>query len=200
MKLRMNLLLSAALLIISTGVFAFGQKTLEIQRYPNEPMQLVDLKVSGQSVKDRIVKKTQLPGSDWSTDAVSFTEADDWYKRVTLRFRNVSDKTIHGVGAFLFFEPVGERNGFMLQLNASTDLRKKVVEPGAEVELWVTDSRLDQTLGMMKQAGVDVNKCEVSFSLDSAVYSEELRWYRGSLLQPDPSVPNKWIPVNKSSQ
>jgi hypothetical protein len=80
MKLRVNLLLTAALLITSTGVFDVRERSLEIQRYPNEPLQLVDLTISGQSVKDRIALKTQLPGSDWFTDAVSFTDHEDWYK------------------------------------------------------------------------------------------------------------------------
>ena len=100
----------------------------------------------------------------------------------------------------MFFKPVGERNLYGVQLNASTDLKKKLVEPGDEVELTVNDLRLQPILEMMKQAGVDVNKCEVSFSLETAVYSEQLRWYRGLLLQPDPSVPNKWIPVNGPQQ
>ena len=200
MRLGMNLLFTAALLITATGVFGLGEKSLEIQRYPNEPLQLVDLKISGQSVKDRIALKTKLPGSDEFTDGVSFNDTDDWYKRVSFRFRNVSGKTIHGVGADLFFKPAGEKNLYSVQLNASTDLKKKLVEPGDEVELTVNDSRLQPILEMMRQAGVEVNKCEVSFSLDTAVYGEQLRWYRGLLLQPDPSVPNKWIPVNGPQQ
>jgi hypothetical protein len=97
----------------------------------------------------------------------------------------------------LFFKPAGERNLYSVQLNASTDLKKKLVEPGDEVELTINDARLQPILEMMRQAGVDVNNCEVSFSLDTAVYSEQLRWYRGKVLQPDPVVPLKWIPVNK---
>jgi hypothetical protein len=197
MRLRMNLLLTAALLITSTGVFDVRERTLEIQRYPNEPLQLVDLKVSGQSVKDRIVLKQKFADkSQWSLDSVTFSDDDDWYKHVSFRYRNVSDKTIYGVGAFLFFKPGGERNMFMVQLNASTDLKSKQIEPGGEVELTVDDLRLQPILQMMSQAGVDANKCEVSFSLDSAVYSEQLRWDRGHLLRPDPATPNKWIPVN----
>ena len=200
MKLRIDLLLTAALLITSTGVFDVRERTLEIQRYPNEPLELVELKISGQSVKDRISLKLQLPGSSWSTDSVRFNDTEDWYKRVSLRFRNVTDKTIHGVGASLFFKPIGERNLYGVQLDAATDLKKKLVEPGDEVEVRVNDLRLQPILRMMERAGVDVNKCEVSFSLDTAVYNEQLRWDRGSLLQPDPATPNKWIPVTKPAQ
>ena len=201
MKLRMNLLLTAALLITSTGVFGVGEKTLEIQRYPNEPMQLVDLKVSGQSVKDRIARKMQLPGSDWFTDAVSFTETDDWYKRVSLTFRNVSDKPVLGVTAIFLFKPASDKTLYGLQLTPSRNLRTNPLQRGDEVELTVLDdSRLQSTLQIMKEAGVDVNQCEVSFSLDGVGYNAELQWYRGNLLHPDPTTPNKWIPVNKRSQ
>jgi len=197
MKLQMNLLLIAALLITSAGVFDVRERTLEIQRYPNEPLQLVDLTVSGRSVKDRIVLKRKFADtSQWSLDSVTFSEDDDWYKRVSFRYRNVSDKIIYGVGAFLFFKPGGQRNMYMVQLNTATDLKTKQIEPGGEVELTVDHLRLQPILEMMKQAGVDANNCEVSFSLDSAVYSEKLRWDRGHLLQPDPATPNKWIPVN----
>ena|GEM_PF-1696901 len=200
MKLRINLLLTAALLITSTGVFDVRERTLEIQRYPDEPLQLVELKISGQSVTDRIVLKSKLPGSEWFTDSVSFNDTEDWYKRVSFRLRNVTDKTIHGVGADLFFRPVGERNLYSVQLDAATDLKKKLVEPGDEVELTLNELRLQPIMDLMTKAGVDVNKCEVSFSLDTAVYSEQLRWYRGQLLHPDPTTPNKWIPVNKPAQ
>jgi len=199
MKLRVNLLLTAALLITSTGVFGVGEKTLEIQRYPNEPMQLVDLKVSGQSVKDRIAKKTQLAGSDWFTDAVSFTENDDWYKRVSLTFRNVSDKPVLGVMAILLFKPATDKTLYSLQLFPSRNLRANPLQRGEEVQLNVNDdARLQSTLQIMKTAGVDVNQCEVSFSLDGVGYNEQLQWYRGKLLRPDPTTPNKWIPVNGS--
>ena len=39
--------------------------------------------------------------------------------------------------------------------------------------------------------------CKVSFSLDAAGYTDQLQWYRGQLLHPDPTTRNKWIPVSK---
>src|SRR5215510_661364 len=104
MNWRSNLLLSAVLLITSMGVFGVGERKLEIQRYPDEPMQLVDLRISGESVKDRIAQLRSDPNK-WSTDGVSFSDTEDWYKRVSFTFKNVSEQPVRGVRAFLFFKP-----------------------------------------------------------------------------------------------
>jgi hypothetical protein len=200
MKLRINLMLTAALLITSTGVFGVGEKTLEIQRYPNEPMELVDLRISGQPVKDRIALKRKFPGSGWSLDSVTFTDDDDWFKRISVTFRNVSDKPIRGVSAQLLFDPPGEGSLYGIPLTALRNLGQSPLQPREEVELVMSDIHLDTMLQNMKSGGVDPNQSKVSFSLDGAGYTKELQWYRGNLLQPDPTTPNKWIPVNKPSQ
>lgn len=36
-----------------------AEKSLDIERYPNEPLELVDIKISGQSVKDKIKVKNR---------------------------------------------------------------------------------------------------------------------------------------------
>ena len=57
-------------------------RVLEIERYPDEPVQLVDLRIGTQSVKDHIKPKFKDPASKWATDRVTFKEKDDWFKRV----------------------------------------------------------------------------------------------------------------------
>lgn len=200
MKLRINLLLTAALLITPTGVFGVGEKTLEIERYPNEPMELVDLRISGQSVKDRIALKRKFPSSGWSIDSVTFTDDDDWFKRISVTFRNVSDKPIRGVSAQLLFDPPGEGPLYGIPLTALRNLGATPLQPREEVELIISDIHLDTMLQQMKMGGADPNKSRASFSLDSAGYNEQLQWYRGNLLHPDPTTPNKWIPVNKPAR
>lgn len=191
-----NLFLSAVLLITSVGVFGVGERKLEIQRYPDEPMQLTDLRISGESVKDRIA---QLKTSEnkWSTDGVSFSDTEDWYKRVSFTYKNVSDKPVRGVRAFLFFKVANEQKYYQLPLRSLRDVWRNPLQQGEEVELTVFDTDWEKTALLLKQDGVDANACAVSFSLDSAIYSEKLWWDRGHLLHPDPSEPNKWIPVNE---
>ena len=68
------------------------ERTLEIERYPDEPLQLVDLRVGAQSVKDRIKPKFKDNQSKLGIDSVKFNEKDDWYKRVSIKLRNTSNK------------------------------------------------------------------------------------------------------------
>ena len=195
MNWRSNLLLSAVLLITSMGVFGVGERKLQIQRYPNEPMQLTDLRISGESVKDRIAQLKTYENK-WSTDSVSFNDTEDWYKRVSFTYKNVSDKPVRGVRAFLFFK-AADGKMFMVQLTSLSDLWKNALQPGEEVELILSDIELAKLLPAIQEQGVDLNRCAVSFSLDTAIYGEKLWWDRGHLLHPDPTQPNKWIPVNE---
>ena len=199
MKLQTNLFLPAVLAFLLVGAFEVGEKSLVIERYPGEPLQLVDLKVSGQSVKQHITAKNRYENK-WGTDIVKFTENDDWYKRVSLTFRSVADKPIRKVEAYLLFEHAGDKKRFGMELTSSRNLFQSPLQPGEEVELTLADRDLELIGQMMKSSGVDANNCSVSFSLDSAIYSEKLRWYRGALLHPDPEVPNKWIPVKAGAQ
>jgi hypothetical protein len=196
MNWRSNLLLTAVLLITSLRVLGVGERKLQIQRYPDEPMQLTDLRISGESVKDRIVQLKTYQNK-WSTDSVSFNDTEDWYKRLSFTYKNVSDKPVRGVRAFLFFKPEDGKKTFMVQLTSLSDLWKNALQPGEEVEIILSDIELAKILPAIQEEGVDLNSCAVSFSLDTAIYGEKLWWDRGHLLHPDPTQPNKWIPVNE---
>lgn len=199
MKSQITLSLVALLVLTFVGALDVGEKTLVIERYPGEPLQLVDLKVSGQSVKEHITEKNRYENK-WGMDIVKFTENDDWYKRVSLTFRSVSDKPIRGVRSYLLFEHPGDQKRFQMALTSSRNLSHSPLQSGEEVELTLLDRDLEAIVQIMKSNGVEANNCKVSFSLDAAVYSEKLQWYRGNLLHPDPEVPNKWIPVKSGSQ
>jgi hypothetical protein len=68
-----------------------ADKSLDIERYPNEPLSLVELKVSDQSVKSKIA--TKLRSGDEGLDNVKFKDQTDWFKRVSIRLRNTSGPT-----------------------------------------------------------------------------------------------------------
>lgn len=172
-------------------------KVLEIERYPDEPLQLVDLRIGPQSVNDRIKLKFKDHKSKWSIDSVRFTEKDDWYKDLSITLRNTSDRTVYGVQGFIFFKPAGGRMNFMLQLTNSKQLWIEPLEPGAELELSVDQDSLNQTLANMKGQGADVGHAVVSFSLDLVRFSDELQWYRGKLVRPDSTTPGKWVPIDQ---
>lgn len=171
-----------------------ADRVLELQRYPDEPVQLVNLKIGTQSVKDRIKPKFKDKTGKWGVDSVKFKEKDDWYKRVSITMRNVSDKPVYGLQAFLFFKPAGFPMMFSLELTFSKELGKTPLLPGAEVELVVNQGLLNDTLADMKNRGAVAGAAEVSFSLDTVIFNDDLRWYRGKLLRRDSTTPGKWVP------
>ena len=71
---------------------------------------------------------------------------------------------------------------------------------GIRLHRKLSDNEMERMLPIIKGNGVEANDCKISFSLDAAIYSDTLQWYRGNLLHPDPEVPNKWIPVKRTAQ
>ena len=110
------------------------ERVLEIERYPNGPLELVKLSIGRRSVKDQIKQKFKDDQSKWAIDSVKFKEKDDWVKRLSITFRNASDKPIYGLQGLLFFKPVGFSMMFSLQLTHSKQLRREPLQPGAEID------------------------------------------------------------------
>jgi hypothetical protein len=207
MKSRVHVSVAALFLLITAGLIFIErsagartpqdpEQTLNIERYPDEPLQLVDLKIGSLSVKGDIKQKYRERVSKWGTDSVKFSEKDDWFKRVSVTVRNTSDKPIYGVEAYLLLKPQGFSMLFSLPVTASRELHQNPLQPGTEIELSVSERMLNLSLANMQQSGADPTKSEISFSLDVARFSPELQWYRGKLLRPDSAVPHKWVPVN----
>jgi Putative metal-binding motif len=172
------------------------ERILEIERYPDEPLQLVNLRIGTRSIKEHVKQKFKDNQSKWGIDHVKFNEKDDWVKRLTITLRNTSDKPVRGLQGVLFFKPVGFPMMFSMQLTHSKQLRNEPLEAGAEIELSVNPGLLNHTLEDVKSKGADLRGAVVSFSLETVIFSDELRWSRGHLVRPDSAVPNKWVPVD----
>ena len=171
-------------------------KVLEIEKYPNEPVELVKLNIGTQSVKSLIKQKFKDNKSKWGLDTVKFKEKDDWYKRVSITLRNTSDKTVYGLRAYLFFKPAGYPMSFSVRLT-SRDLWRDPLAPAGEVEIVATPSALNQMFADAENRGINMSQMVVSFSLDAVIFSDELQWYRGKMLHPDSATPGKWVPVDQ---
>jgi hypothetical protein len=175
-------------------------RVLEIERYPNEPLELVSLKIGTQSVKENIKTKFKDNQSKWAIETVKFEEEGDWVKRLSISLRNTSGKPIYGVIGMLILKPLGYPSNFSLQLTHGRKLATEPLQPGAEIQLFVEQKSLDGALEIVKNQGADLRGAVASFSVDMVVFSDELRWYRGNMVRPDPDVPNKWIPVSGPSK
>jgi hypothetical protein len=171
-------------------------KFLEIERTPDEPLQLVDLRIGTQSVKNHIRPRFRDKKSNVGLDRVVFKEQNDWFKRMSITLRNTSTRPVYGLIAYLYFKPAGHSMIFSMPLTASRGLRNDPLQPGAEIELTVSPNYMNLTVENLKHFGQDANRTDVTFSLDTVMFSDELHWNRGGLVRPDPATPNKWVPVD----
>jgi hypothetical protein len=183
------------------GVIAVqdAEKILEIERYPNEPLELVDINVGVQSVKDKIKIKSRDPINRWGRDTIKFREKNGWFKQVKIRLRNVSGRSIYGFAAAIHFDAPQQRMLFRMLLTRTRDLEREPLQAGEEIELAVTDQTLNRTKGRMAKVGLEIDSLSPSFSIDSALFSDNLMWYRGVLLRRDPGDANRWSAVNEGA-
>lgn len=165
-------------------------KSLDIERYSNEPLELIDLKVGEQALNDKITIKSR--NGDAGLDTVNFRERNGWFKSILITMRNVSGRSIYGIRAFLYFAPPGSHTLYSLPLLASPTLKQGVVEPGAEITLTVSDQAWSLTSDIFEKHGVDPNCASVEFSLALVQFANDLQWSKGKMLRRDPNNPNRW--------
>ena len=176
-----------------------AEKSLDIERYPNEPLELVDLQIRQNSVKNGIRFKSKESISQWGLDNVRFKEKEDWFKSVKVRMKNISGRPIYGVIANLYLKEPSLRMLFRISLKeiSNRDLKKHPLQPGDEIDLQVNEGSLNDAMTTMVQYGVDPSQAPVSLSIDSAIFSDDLQWERGKLMRQDPNNPKKWDAVDK---
>jgi hypothetical protein len=202
-----TVLVTLATVILGTGLLLYSvgnpsesiaqrpEKTLEMRRFPHEPFELIDLKVSEHSVKDKIA--TRRRADTEGLDDVKFQDADDWPKRLKIKLRNVSGKTVVGLQAYLYFKLPGLQTWFDARLTGpSGPLEGTRLEPGDEVEATVDEGSWERAVGRVHQYGSDITLATVSFTVGIVGFSNGTQWSHGHMLRLDPSNPNKQIPMD----
>jgi hypothetical protein len=194
-------LVVASMMFVSIGhgnklAIQEAEKSLDIERYPNEPLELVDLKVGGNSVKDKI--RTKLRKNNEGQDNVKFNEQNGWFRRISVRLRNVSGKPINGLRGYLYFKSPAS-SLYRMQLMRSKQITIEALQPGAEIDLVVTNELWGQFAEIFRQHGVDADLSSVTLSIESVMFIDGLEWYRGKLLRRDPDNPLKRVPVEEGT-
>ncbi|HKC66135.1 MAG TPA: hypothetical protein VKB86_20995, partial [Pyrinomonadaceae bacterium] len=183
--------------VASKRVAQDDEKSLDIQRYANEPLELVDIKVSGQSYKDKITVKSRK--NNEGLDNIKFQDKEEWYRRVWVRLRNTSGKPITGLRAYLLFEPTTINRLFSVPLLHSKQLQNKALAPGEDIELTVSDEMWNKVVERLKQYNVDPNSTPIKLTIENVMFGNDLQWNRGHMVHPDPNNPNRWIPIDQAS-
>ena len=174
------------------------ERSLDIKRYPNEPLELVELKIGQTSVKNGIRFKSKESISQWGLDNVKFRDKDDWFKNVKIRLRNISGRPIVGLSASLYFKPPHSRIMFQMALEQTQpqNLKQQPLQPGHEIDLEINEGSFNQAIGYIRQSGVEANQLPVSLSVESALFSDDFGWRKGVFIRRDPNNPNKWDAVD----
>lgn len=174
------------------------EKSLNIERYANEPVELVDIKIRERSVKEKIRTKLKDARNRPVLDHVSFKEHKDWFKNVKIRVRNVSDRSICGMDVNLYFQPDSIRMAFKMELKPKSvrNLFKQPLPSGEEMDLEISEDSVNQALQCMFRYGVDVNQSKAYLSVHTVYFTEDFGWGQGSFLRRDPYNPNNWHAVH----
>jgi len=174
------------------------EKSLNIERYANEPLELVELKIRENSVKNNIKPKVRDSHNKAVLDNVKFKETDDWFKYVKVRLWNVSGRPIHGLKASLYFRPGEARMVFKMALNPKElrNLFQKPVQPGEEIDFSVNEASFNEGMRYLIQYGVDPTQCSVTLAVDTAYFSNDFGWSQGSFIRRNASNPKNWDAVD----
>lgn len=178
-----------------------AEKLLTIERYPDEPLELVDLNIGQTSVKSGIKRKFKDNRSQLGIDNVKFRERDDWTRNVKIKLRNISGRAIYALSASLFFEHYNPRMAFEMPLKRAKerDLKKHPLLPGDEIDLEVTDNSFNETITRIRQYSLDPNELLVVLAVDGVSFSDDFGWRKGKFIRRDRNNPQKWDPVDKAA-
>ncbi|HZJ46792.1 MAG TPA: hypothetical protein VFD63_23650 [Pyrinomonadaceae bacterium] len=166
-------------------------KSLYLETFSNQPLQLVDIRIGENSVKDKIVKHSTT--GDEGLDVVEFRESADWHKRVWLKLRNSSGKAITSFKAYLYFRNTDMRTVlFSMPLERYRKIKGGPLRSGEEIELRINQAAHRFTSGIAKHYGADLDASSVTFSVQNVMFSDDLQWNKGRLLRPDPLDSNRW--------
>ena len=174
-----------AMLLMNLVAFAQdGDKSLNIERYGDEPLQLVGLKIGSQSITDNLPVNARH--NSVGVDTITFNQRDGWFRNVEFKLRNISGKPIYGVSSHLFFRPSETKTVYRLPLAGSSQAGQGVLEPGGEITLIVTEQAWTLTKEILKYYDVDPDKTVVSFGVDVVQFSDNEQWSKGRMLRLDP--------------
>jgi hypothetical protein len=174
------------------------EKSLSIERYANEPLELVDLKIRENSVKNNIKSKVKDSHNKTVLEDVKFKETDDWFKNVKVRLRNVSGRPIYGLKASLYFRPGEARMMFEMALTPKElrNLFQQPLQPGDEIDLNINEASFNKGMRYLIQYGVDASQCSVILAVDTAYFSNDFGWSQGAFIRRNPNNPKNWDAVD----
>lgn len=178
---------------VSFGVAGYAQTAKErvIERLleKNEPVEIIDTKVNGQSV----------------TLGQKFRADDDWITTVVFTVKNRSDKRILFASVDLFFPRPDGSNPMFDVFYGNWRLQNQPPAAGEQligfapdetVEIGLSAQRRVGLTSFLKDAQLPQSIDKVSLRFGSIIFDDDTMWSRSTLFRRDPSNPMRWNNVS----
>ena len=174
-----------------------ADRSLEVVKFTNEPLKVIDIKLGRESVIQKAQVKSRADNNE--VHVISVGGQEDWVKNLRVSVRNVSDRAVTGVIAFLIFDYPGlsESQGISLSVaSRRKGLREEPLAPGSEAEFEVRGDTYDVTFTALRKRVGGVTVSRAVFHIVSVSLGNDLRWKAGTFLRRDPNDPQRWTPVD----
>jgi hypothetical protein len=169
------------------------ERSLDIERYENEPYEIVDVSVNGKSIKDKI--KSKIKYGKEGLDNAKFKDKNGWYNHLKVRVRNTSPNQIISIAGSLMLEHPALPAVFGLPITSVRDLNKEPLKPGEEIDLQAQEKFINLTKEFFSKNGVDENVPVVRVLMENVLFTKTYLWRKGGYRRIDPNNPDKWITI-----
>lgn len=171
-----------------------SEKKITKESFKNEPIEIFELKSDEKAVK---LKE-------------NFVQENDWLKNFTVRFRNVSGKSIVYVSMVIGFpetDSTGNRMVYYLKYGINPLVKKntkdepELLAPNEPAELVLSTekyTKLKDFLTTRQHSLKDLT--EIHLTIVSVYFEDGTHWSAGTMFRPDPNRPSKFVAVDENNQ
>ena len=179
------------------GVFSWQSRQKTITKYEHRkmPLRFGKVKAAGKFIELQ-------PGPESQESQGGFDGDDDWMKGLTVSFKNTSDRNIVYFRLDLMFpETEGPKPMMAFPLifgrrpkDAEDRNYDRLLAPGEEVELSLTDERYGRLRNFLKNGSFD-KVTSVRLFLETVIFDDDIMWNGGDLYRRNQNDPNNWLPI-----
>jgi hypothetical protein len=200
--------LSLLAVILAPNAHAQAQDTERIikrTQIRNAPVELVDVKLSGQSLLAK--ESVNIARSTVVWKELKFRADDDWLKGLQFTFKNVSGKPIVAMSVAFLIKIPNSESRWSLPLTPSLKLpphlqrgrpETETLPPDQNVEFAIRLSELGRIEEMVRSVGATIHGVSaVELRIGHVQFDYDNSWNNGVRLRRDPGDPNKWTPVGQ---
>ena len=171
-----------------------SEKKITKESFKNEPIEIIDISSNEKSVELE----------------ENFVQKNDWLKDFTIKFKNVSGKSIVYVSTAIDFpgtDSTGNRMSFSLKygvhplVEKNANVKLELLAPNDMAELYLSAERyetLKNFLATRQHLLKDLT--ETHLTIVTVYFDDGTHWSAGTIYSPDPNRPGKFVAIDKNNQ